>query len=120
MLGTEAVQTVVGRSQSGRPAGRGVNERERTEFERRGCSAVGVFVDFVPGQRGITDNSLSSRQALASETPQTHVFLPGHRLIVQVQSSWFPVYDRNPQTFVKNIAFAAPGDFRAARSKSLG
>ena len=29
-----------------------------------------------------------------------HVFLPGHRLMVQVQSSWFPLYDRNPQTFV--------------------
>lgn len=29
-----------------------------------------------------------------------HVFLPGHRLMVQVQSSWFPLYDRNPQTYV--------------------
>jgi predicted acyl esterase len=29
-----------------------------------------------------------------------HVFLPGHRMMVQVQSSWFPLYDRNPQTFV--------------------
>ncbi|HEY4240831.1 MAG TPA: CocE/NonD family hydrolase [Kofleriaceae bacterium] len=35
-----------------------------------------------------------------------HVFLPGHRIIVQVQSSWFPLYDRNPQTFVDNIFFA--------------
>jgi putative CocE/NonD family hydrolase len=32
-----------------------------------------------------------------------HVFLPGHRIMVQVQSSWFPLYDRNPQTFVPNI-----------------
>ncbi len=32
-----------------------------------------------------------------------HVFLPGHRMMVQVQSSWFPLYDRNPQTFVPNI-----------------
>ncbi|HEY2796738.1 MAG TPA: CocE/NonD family hydrolase, partial [Thermoanaerobaculia bacterium] len=32
-----------------------------------------------------------------------HVFLPGHRIMVQVQSSWFPLYDRNPQTFVENI-----------------
>jgi len=30
-----------------------------------------------------------------------HVFLPGHRIMVQVQSSWFPLYDRNPQTFVQ-------------------
>src|SRR6202034_636705 len=34
-----------------------------------------------------------------------HVFLPGHRIMVQVQSSWFPLYDRNPQTFVPNIFF---------------
>jgi uncharacterized protein len=46
-----------------------------------------------------------------------HVFLPGHRLVVQVQSSWFPLYDRNPQTFVKNIFFAAPADFHAATIK---
>ena len=37
-----------------------------------------------------------------------HVFLPGHRLMVQVQSAWFPLYDRNPQTFVPNIFFARP------------
>ena len=43
-----------------------------------------------------------------------HVFLPGHRIMVQVQSSWFPLYDRNPQTFVENIFFAKPGDYRKA------
>ncbi len=43
-----------------------------------------------------------------------HVFLPGHRVMVQIQSSWFPLYDRNPQTFVPNIFWAKPGDFRAA------
>ena len=37
-----------------------------------------------------------------------HVFLPGHRIMVQVQSSWFPLYDRNPQTFVPNIFWAKP------------
>jgi hypothetical protein len=46
--------------------------------------------------------------------PANHVFLPGHRMMVQVQSSWFPLYDRNPQTFVPNIFFAKPEDFRAA------
>ena len=43
-----------------------------------------------------------------------HVFLPGHRMMVQVQSSWFPLYDRNPQTFVPNIFWAKPKDFRSA------
>jgi predicted acyl esterase len=43
-----------------------------------------------------------------------HVFLPGHRIMVQVQSSLFPIYDRNPQTFVPNIFYAKPGDYRKA------
>jgi putative CocE/NonD family hydrolase len=43
-----------------------------------------------------------------------HVFLPGHRIMVQVQSSWFPLYDRNPQTFVPNIFWAQPPDYRRA------
>jgi putative CocE/NonD family hydrolase len=40
-----------------------------------------------------------------------HVFMPGHRIMVQVQSSWFPLYDRNPQTFVPNIFLAQPSDY---------
>jgi len=43
-----------------------------------------------------------------------HTFRRGHRMMVQVQSSWFPFVDRNPQTFVPNIAFAKPEDFRKA------
>lgn len=43
-----------------------------------------------------------------------HVFLPGHRVMVQIQSSWFPLYDRNPQTFVPNIFDAKPQDYRKA------
>ena len=43
-----------------------------------------------------------------------HVFAKGHRLMVQVQSTWFPLYDRNPQTFVPNIFFATPADYRKA------
>ena len=43
-----------------------------------------------------------------------YVFKPGHRIMVQIQSSLFPLYDRNPQTFVPNIFFARPEDFRAA------
>ena len=40
-----------------------------------------------------------------------HTFLPGHRIMVQIQSSWFPLYDRNPQTFVPNIMFAPPESY---------
>ena len=43
-----------------------------------------------------------------------HVFLPGHRIMVQIQSSWFPLYDRNPQTFVPSIFWAQPDDFQKA------
>jgi putative CocE/NonD family hydrolase len=46
-----------------------------------------------------------------------HVFLPGHRVMVQIQSSWFPLYDRNPQTFVPNIFYAKPGDYQKATQK---
>ena len=42
-----------------------------------------------------------------------HTFRPGHRIMVQVQSSWFPLYDRNPQTWVENIFFAPPTAYRA-------
>ncbi len=43
-----------------------------------------------------------------------HVFLPGHKLMIQVQSSLFPLYDRNPQTYVENIFDAKAGDYKAA------
>ena len=46
-----------------------------------------------------------------------HVFLPGHRIMVQVQSSWFPLYDRNPQKFVPNIMFAKPADYVKAQQR---
>ena len=46
-----------------------------------------------------------------------HVFLPGHRIMVQVQSSWFPLYDRNPQTYVPNIFFAKPADYVKATQR---
>ena len=45
---------------------------------------------------------------------QNHAFRKGHRLMVQVQSTWFPLIDRNPQTFVPSLFEAKPGDFRAA------
>ena len=43
----------------------------------------------------------------------SHTFLKGHRIMVQVQSSWFPLMDRNPQVFM-DIAKAKPEDFRKA------
>jgi putative CocE/NonD family hydrolase len=49
--------------------------------------------------------------------PANHVFLPGHRVMVQIQSSWFPLYDRNPQTFVPNIFFAKPADYVKATQR---
>jgi hypothetical protein len=49
--------------------------------------------------------------------PTNHVFLPGHRIMVQVQSSWFPLYDRNPQTFVENIFWAKPADYQKATQR---
>jgi uncharacterized protein len=46
-----------------------------------------------------------------------HVFLPGHRIMIQVQSSLFPLYDRNPQTFVPNIFYAKANDYRPATQR---
>jgi putative CocE/NonD family hydrolase len=73
--------------------------------------------------RGRYRESLSEPKPLAANhpllfkfalPPANHVFLPGHRIMVQVQSSWFPLYDRNPQTFVPNIFWAKPSDFQKA------
>jgi hypothetical protein len=67
--------------------------------------------------------SFETPKAIAANTPlqyrfalptANHVFLPGHRIMVQIQSSWFPLYDRNPQTFVPNIFWAKPADYRKA------
>jgi hypothetical protein len=46
-----------------------------------------------------------------------HVFEPGHRIMVQVQSTLFPLYDRNPQKFVPNIFDAKPGDYQKATQR---
>ncbi len=46
-----------------------------------------------------------------------HTFKMGHRIMVQVQSSWFPVVDRNPQSFVESIPFAKPADFQPATQR---
>ncbi len=76
--------------------------------------------------RGRYREDLSTAKPIAANQPlpytfalpaANHVFLPGHRIMVQVQSSWFPLYDRNPQTFVPNIFFAQPGDYQKATQR---
>jgi putative CocE/NonD family hydrolase len=57
---------------------------------------------------------LSYRFALPNAN---HAFLPGHRVMIQIQSTWFPLYDRNPQTFVPNIFFAKPTDYKKATQR---
>ena len=47
----------------------------------------------------------------------SHAFLKGHRIMVQVHSSWFPVYDRNPQKYVDNIFKATEADFVKATQR---
>ena len=49
-----------------------------------------------------------------------HTFLAGHRVMVEVQSSWFPLYDRNPQTYVDNIMTAPRGAYRAETVTNYG
>jgi putative CocE/NonD family hydrolase len=76
--------------------------------------------------RGRYRESLETPKAIAPDKPllykfdlptANHVFLRGHRIMVQVQSSWFPLYDRNPQTFVPNIFWAKPGDYKKATQR---
>jgi len=76
--------------------------------------------------RGRYRESFSDPKAITPDKPMqyrfalpnaNHVFLPGHRVMVQIQSSWFPLYDRNPQTFVQNIFFAKPGDYKKATQR---
>jgi uncharacterized protein len=76
--------------------------------------------------RGRYRESLETPKAITSDKPllyrfalptANHVFLPGHRIMVQIQSSWFPLYDRNPQTFVPNMFWAKPSDYRKATQR---
>ncbi|MEZ5284857.1 MAG: CocE/NonD family hydrolase [Vicinamibacterales bacterium] len=76
--------------------------------------------------RGRYRESVSAPRAIPPDTPQTyrfilptanHVFQPGHRIMVQVQSTWFPLYDRNPQRFVPNVFFASPADYVKATQR---
>ncbi|UZK65598.1 CocE/NonD family hydrolase [Sphingomonas sp. M1-B02] len=66
---------------------------------------------------------LVANQVIAWDVPlrsHDHVFKKGHRIMVQVQSSWFPMLDRNPQKFVPNIYKAKPEDFVKATQRVCG
>jgi hypothetical protein len=76
--------------------------------------------------RGRYREGFDTPKAIASNVPllyrfalpnANHVFLPGHRIMVQIQSSWFPLYDRNPQTYVPNIFWAKPADYQKATQR---
>jgi len=76
--------------------------------------------------RGRYRESLETPKGIAADKPllykfnlpnANHLFLPGHRIMVQIQSSWFPLYDRNPQTFVPNVFWAKPSDYRKATQR---
>jgi putative CocE/NonD family hydrolase len=76
--------------------------------------------------RGRYRESLETPKAITPDKPllyrfaiptANHVFLPGHKIMIHVQSSWFPLYDRNPQTFVPSIFWAKPGDYRKATQR---
>ena len=93
--------------------------------EAAGQPAMGGYQLMISADifRGRYRESLEAPKAIAPDKPllykftlptANHVFLPGHRIMVQVQSSWFPLYDRNPQTFVPNIFWAKPGDYKKA------
>jgi predicted acyl esterase len=73
--------------------------------------------------RGRYLNSFSKPEAIRAGTVREykyslhdvdHVFKAGHTILVEMQSTWFPLYDRNPQSFVPNIMKASPGDYKAA------
>jgi putative CocE/NonD family hydrolase len=102
---------------------------------------IDVYPDEMPSQpelggyqQGIAMDIFRGRYRNSIETPSAipanaveryrfalpnvnHVFLKGHRVMVQVQSSWFPLYDRNPQRYVPNIFHAKPSDYQKATQR---
>ena len=125
---------------SGQPIARLVASTSGTDSDWV-VKLIDVYPDEVPAQsslggyqlmvaadifRGRYRTSLEKPEAIKPNEPleyrfalptANHVFLPGHRLMVQVQSSWFPLYDRNPQTYVPNIFWAKPGDYQRATQR---
>jgi putative CocE/NonD family hydrolase len=72
----------------------------------------GRYVDSFEKPIALRPNSV--REFKFSLHDVDHVFKAGHTVLVEVQSTWFPLYDRNPQTFVPNIMKAKPEDYKAA------
>jgi uncharacterized protein len=79
--------------------------------------------------RGRYRRSFEQPEAIPANQPEEfkfslhgadHAFLKGHRIMVQVQSTWFPLYDRNPQTYVPNVMSAAPSDYKSATQHIYG
>src|SRR5262249_42782449 len=80
-----------------RIAGHGVRARYRASIEKPSPIPSGAILEYEVGFPG-----------------NDHVFRAGHRIMVQVQSTWFPLIDRNPQRFVPNIFEATDSDFQPA------
>jgi putative CocE/NonD family hydrolase len=102
---------------------------------------IDVFPDTMPSQptmggyelpisldifRGRYRKSFEHPEAITPDKPLlyrfglptvNHVFLPGHRIMVQIQSTLFPLYDRNPQSYIANIFNAKPGDYKKATQR---
>lgn len=75
----------------------------------------GRWLDSFERARALTPNRVRAWDVTLRD--QDHVFKAGHRIMVQVQSSWFPVIDRNPQTFVANPYRARPQDYVKATQR---
>jgi len=96
---------------------------ENASHPEMGGYQLGIAMDIF---RGRYRESFESPKAIEAGKPlaytfglpqANHVFLPGHRIMVQIQSTWFPLYDRNPQTFVPNIFLAKPEDYVKATQR---
>ncbi len=77
-------------------------------FRSRYRNSFETPVPMTPNQVTAIDFSLHT---------QSYTFSKGHRIMVQVQSTWFPIIDRNPQKFVPNIFEATDGDFQKATER---
>ena len=75
----------------------------------------GRFLDSFEHPKALTPNA--PRLWTVPLRDRDHVFLKGHRIMVQVQSTWFPLIDRNPQTFTPSIYAATAADFVKATQK---
>jgi len=96
---------------------------EVPSYPEMGGYQLGIAMDIF---RGRYRESFSNAKPLTPNAPlaykfllptANHVFLPGHRIMLQIQSSWFPLYDRNPQTFVPNIFLAEAKDYVKATQR---